>query len=246
MTTEGAAPALPGGLRVLVAAAVVTALVTALSWLLPARFAATGVGLGFLGATWWLVLRGDQDEVGAHGLSLGGLFERDRLQPARLLRDGGLALLFALVVSLVIFPPFVIGYKIWWSRVVGHPLVWASGRALTRGMLDDVLGQVLVIALPEEAFFRGYLQTELDRLWPPRFRLLGATVGPSLLVTSAVFAVGHVLTQPDPARLAVFFPSLLFGWMRARSGGIGASVLLHAACNLFVSVLAHGFGLARG
>jgi membrane protease YdiL (CAAX protease family) len=64
-------------------------------------------------------------------------------------------------------------------------------------------------------------------------------------MTSAIFAVGHLLTEPNPSRLAVFFPSLLFGWMRARTGGIGASVLFHAACNLFVSFLAHGFGLAR-
>jgi membrane protease YdiL (CAAX protease family) len=240
-----AAPALSPAWRVLGTTAIVTALVTALSWLLPSKYAGTGVGLGFLAATWFLCLRGEEEEVAAHGLALGGLFERDRLSVRRLASDGGRALLFAGIVALVIFPPFVIGYRMWWSRAVGHPLVWQSARVLTKQMSDDVLGQVLVIALPEEAFFRGYLQTELDRLWPPRVPFLGAKLGPSLLVTSAIFAVGHVLTQPDPSRLAVFFPSLLFGWMRARSRGIGASVFLHASCNLFVTLLSHGFGLAR-
>jgi membrane protease YdiL (CAAX protease family) len=44
------------------------------------------------------------------------------------------------------------------------------------------------------------------------------------------------------ARLAVFFPALLFGWLRARTGGIGASVLFHASCNLYALLLGRGYG----
>jgi uncharacterized protein len=133
----------------------------------------------------------------------------------------------------------VIGYRAYWHAGAPFHLVIPGSFA------DDVAGQLLVIALPEEAFFRGYLQTSLDRAWPPTVRLLGASVGPGLLVSSAIFAVGHVLTDPHPARLAVFFPSLLFGWMRARTGGVGAGVVFHASCNLFVMLLARGFGLVR-
>jgi membrane protease YdiL (CAAX protease family) len=107
----------------------------------------------------------------------------------------------------------------------------------------EAMGQLLVIALPEEAFYRGYLQRAFDDVWPPRFRLLGARLGPGLLLASLLFAAGHVLTQPYPQRLAVFFPALLFGWLRARTGGIGASVCLHAMSNLFASYLALGYGL---
>jgi membrane protease YdiL (CAAX protease family) len=106
-----------------------------------------------------------------------------------------------------------------------------------------VLGQFLVIALPEEAFYRGYLQTRLDEAWPPRLRVLGTYVGPGLVVTSVVFALGHVATELHPDRLAVFFPSLLFGWMRARRRGIGAPAAFHALCNLFASYLARSYGL---
>ncbi|HEV8550364.1 MAG TPA: CPBP family glutamic-type intramembrane protease, partial [Polyangiaceae bacterium] len=38
-------------------------------------------------------------------------------------------------------------------------------------------------------------------------------------------------------------PALLFGWLRARTRGIGASVALHALCNLFASYLARSYGL---
>jgi membrane protease YdiL (CAAX protease family) len=232
-------PAAPPWRQPLLAALAVTALVTALSWLLPARYAATGVGLAFLGATWWLVLRGEEEQIRRHGLALGGLFEGQPLDGRRLLREGGAALGLAALAALIVFPPFVAGYRAYWHTRHDFHL------KIPPTFADDLPGQLLVIALPEEAFFRGYLQTALDGAWPPRWRLLGAAVGPSLLVTSAIFAVGHLLTEPNPSRLAVFFPSLLFGWMRARTGGIGASVLFHAACNLFVSFLAHGFGLAR-
>jgi membrane protease YdiL (CAAX protease family) len=103
---------------------------------------------------------------------------------------------------------------------------------------------VFAIALPEELFYRGYLQSALDRAWAPRVTILGAKVGAGLLVASAIFALGHLFTTPNPARLAVFFPALLFGWLRARTGGIGASVLFHATCNLFSATVARGYGFS--
>jgi membrane protease YdiL (CAAX protease family) len=105
------------------------------------------------------------------------------------------------------------------------------------------MGQLLLIALPEEAFYRGYLQTRLDDAWTPRWRVLGATLGPGVLVSCAIFAVGHVITIPNAARLAVFFPALAFGWLRARTGGIGAALVFHALCNLYSELLGHGFAV---
>jgi membrane protease YdiL (CAAX protease family) len=108
---------------------------------------------------------------------------------------------------------------------------------------DELLGQVLVIALPEEAFYRGYLQTRLDEVWAPRWNVLGADVGPGLIATAMIFAAGHLATVQVPARLAVFFPALLFGWLRARTGGIGASVCFHATCNVYSLMLGRGYGV---
>jgi hypothetical protein len=39
----------------------------------------------------------------------------------------------------------------------------------------------------------------------------------------------------------VFFPALLFGWMREKRGGIGAAVWFHALCNVLSEVLARGY-----
>lgn len=228
-----------GGARgPLLAALVTTLLATALSYALPEAHAATGVGLVFLGVTYLLVLRDtDTATVRESGLSLGGLFEPEPLSAARLLYSALGAFGWALACAVLVFPAFWLGFLLWHAPLTGFsPASW-------RELGGDVGGQLLGVAFPEEAFFRGYLQSSLDRAWPPRLRCLGARLGPGLLVASAIFAIGHLLTDPQPSRLAVFFPSLLFGFLRARSGGVGAAIVFHAACNLFASYLGRSYGL---
>jgi membrane protease YdiL (CAAX protease family) len=198
------------------------------------------VGAVFLGATWLTVLRGDTDRIRAYGLSLGGVTEPEAIDFRRLAKSGLVAVGWALVLGAVFFPPFWLAYKWAWTET---PFVWR----MPEDFASRALGQLLVIALPEEAFFRGYLQSSLDGAWADkRWRILGADIGLGWLLASFIFAAGHVLTIPNPARLGVFFPALVFGWVRARTGGIGAAVLFHAMCNLLSAFLAHGYGLAGG
>ncbi|AKT36931.1 uncharacterized protein CMC5_010520 [Chondromyces crocatus] len=196
------------------------------------------MGVAFLAATWWLVLRHDETTIRTHGLSLGGLLEPAPLSARRLLTDGARATGWALLFCAIFFPAFWFGYRLWWSPA--RPFTFRPAP----DPFDEITAQLLVVAIPEEAFFRGYLQTALDRAFPPRLRVLGAVVGPGLLLAAAIFAIGHVLTIRHPARLAVFFPALAFGWLRARTGGVGAPALFHAACNLFSVALARGYGLS--
>jgi uncharacterized protein len=120
-----------------------------------------------------------------------------------------------------------------WSGLAGAELRLPAGLALS------ALTQLVVIAVPEELFFRGYLQGRLEQRWPPRRSLAGAPVGWALVLGSALFALGHVLVDFDLQRLAVFVPGLIFGWMRSRTGSIAAGAAFHALCNVYSDVL-HG------
>lgn len=100
-----------------------------------------------------------------------------------------------------------------------------------------VLWQLALIALSEEFFFRGFLQTELDARWTRRWRLLGAEVGLAWPVTALLFALGHLATTPHPARLLVFFPGLLMGWLRARTGNLIAPLVFHGLANVVMELL---------
>jgi membrane protease YdiL (CAAX protease family) len=109
---------------------------------------------------------------------------------------------------------------------------------LPRTFAVDAAAQLVVIALPEELFFRGYVQGRLEDALPPRHKLFGAPVGAAWLIAAALFGLGHYLVSFEPQMLTRFFPGLVFGWMFARTRSILPSTIFHAACNLIMSVLA--------
>jgi membrane protease YdiL (CAAX protease family) len=103
-----------------------------------------------------------------------------------------------------------------------------------------LVAEVMAIAIPEEAFFRGYLQKRWDLALGRPWVVLGASVGPGLLVQSAVFATCHLATG-DVTRLRVFFFALLAGWLRARSDSIAAPAAYHAVANIWYRLVAQSF-----
>jgi membrane protease YdiL (CAAX protease family) len=242
--TEGlsssALPQPPSRWLIPVTITVATTALVALLARLPDSVSATAVGFAFLAVTYFLVLRTDDSQkIARYGLSLGGLFDPEPLAPLRIGRDIGVAVLWALGLALIFLPPFWVGFVWWWHIKTPFHLPPLNSLA------GDFSGQLLVIALPEEAFYRGYLQSALDEVWKPRWRVLGAELGPGILVTSALFALGHLCTEFNAARLAVFFPSLAFGFLRSRTRGVGAGLVFHALCNLFASYLGQSYGFAR-
>lgn len=152
-----------------------------------------------------------------------------------------------LAVGGVFFPLFIAGYVAFvhglallpdaWVRVLtpytGQP---SFGWRLPDRFAELIIDHTFVVALPEEFFYRGYLQTRLRDAWPQGRRFLGARLGPAFWLTAVLFALGH-LAIFQVWRLAVFFPALVFGWMRERSGSVVGAALFHAASNLLVAAL---------
>ena len=97
--------------------------------------------------------------------------------------------------------------------------------------------QLVVVALPEELFFRGFLLKLLEDRFPPKRRVLGGGIGLALVLSSAAFALIHLPKGADPRDLATFFPGLLFGWMRSATGSILAGTIAHGGSNILVRLL---------
>ncbi|MEI7703409.1 MAG: CPBP family intramembrane glutamic endopeptidase [Deltaproteobacteria bacterium] len=154
------------------------------------------------------------------------------LDDARTWRAWGSGAAQGLLVSLLVLPPFAAAV-VAATRLAGLPGDFHL--RLPPGFAMAALVQLLVVALPEELFYRGWMQTAWARSGPTR-TLLGAAVGPGFLATQVLFAAGHLITL-QPWRLATFFPALLFGWLRARTGGVAAPVVAHTLSNLLVLVL---------
>jgi membrane protease YdiL (CAAX protease family) len=187
-------------------------------------------------------LRARGEEWEAYGLHWWGAGDR------RTWAAWGRGALWAAGTALLVFPLFALGFLAFAAALPGLPegmralLAPYAGAPrlvprLPEGFALQALLQLLVVALPEEAFYRGFVQGSLRRLLPGRpVRLLGAELGPGFLLTQALFAAGH-LASFQPFRLATFFPGLLFGWLRERTGGLAAPVLFHALSNLLLKVL---------
>lgn len=142
----------------------------------------------------------------------------------------------ALAVAALVFPPFVVGFRAWHEPA--EPFEWLPPEE----PVGYLLGQLLVVALPEEALFRGYFQGRLSEAWRRTHRLLGVELGVGAwLGQAALFALLHFAVDLHPVRLAVFFPALVFGWLRAWRGGIGAAIVFHASSNLLSDLLVRGF-----
>jgi membrane protease YdiL (CAAX protease family) len=153
------------------------------------------------------------------------------------LRDLKEAFALFAIVSIVTLIPFWGANHLWETLFLHHHfhLRWPPDF----GSL--AAGEVLAVGLPEEVFYRGYLQTRLDEAMPARRRILGADVGWALPIASVIFVAGHLVVRPALWELSIFFPSLVFGWMRIRSRGVVAPILYHALCNLGMLVLQRSY-----
>ena len=160
--------------------------------------------------------------------------------------------LFGVLVCALVFPAFAVA---WWgyaelsarlppglaSHIAPYALPVHLEPRLPRGFALLVATQLAVVALPEEMFYRGFLQTGFRRADPGRrWSVLGADLGSGFVRTQLLFALGHLVTL-QPWRVATFFPGLLFGWVRERTGSLAAPVVVHALSNLFLATLEASF-----
>jgi membrane protease YdiL (CAAX protease family) len=158
---------------------------------------------------------------------------------------------WAVAVCAVVLPPFAFAFVHFVELLprlppglrgllapygAGHTLRFAAPTTLSgAGELAGRIAGNAAVALSEEYFYRGYLTLRLEEALPPRLSILGAKVGGGAVLAAALFAVGHLLV-PAPWRLAVFFPALMFAWLRARTGTVVAAAICHFLFN--VSLLA--------
>jgi len=130
--------------------------------------------------------------------------------------------------------PFWSDWPFWVGLGFG-PLSWCllilNGTPLRESEVSWRTFLMLTIAFPvlEEYVFRGGLQPALFQ----RAGFSKSAFGLSLanIVTSLVFAALHLFNQPPLWAMLIFFPSLVFGWMRDRYNNLHACIILHIMYN---------------
>jgi membrane protease YdiL (CAAX protease family) len=141
------------------------------------------------------------------------------------------------LACLLFLPPFIIAFFL-------YKLFWFDSQFALRlpaGLGRELAVNFLYFALPEELLFRGYMQKRLGRVLPKTYRLLGFELPLAGVICAAFFALAHVLYEASLVRLLVFFPALVFAWLRHRTDSVLAPVLFHGTCNVVAFVMMEMF-----
>lgn len=155
-------------------------------------------------------------------ISLGGRrYEDYGLQRGR---PGGVAF-HAAVIGLVL-GGYALGHYLFARLLLGQTFTATLPDAFARTLLE----QVLVVGLSEEFFFRGYLQSQLNRQFGRPWRFLGAPFGWGLVLAAVLFGLCHLVTGP-PTQLKVIFFGLFAGWLRERTETIYVPAVYHGVSN---------------
>jgi len=109
----------------------------------------------------------------------------------------------------------LLGFLAWFFPEPGIELHW---------------GKLLYLALIEELVFRFFLQDILTKIFSWAFFKKQLSLGN--IIASLIFSLLHLFTHPPLWALAVFFPSLVFGWAWDRYHNIIPCWILHFFYNL--------------
>jgi len=94
-----------------------------------------------------------------------------------------------------------------------------------------LFGVAIIPAFAEESFFRGFIQTNIERSGNGRSRPITA-----LIITSILFAAVHISPLEFPGLLTL---GLLLGWLAYRTCDLRVSALAHAFNNGAIVILAY-------
>lgn len=142
------------------------------------------------------------------------------------------------VAVLAVFPVAFVANHFYQDFIFGYS--WHAAQAGVLGFY--AISQLLLVAFPEEFFFRGYMQEHLSEIFVVNQKILGVNFGMPQVLTSLVFALSHSFITVQWWHILIFFPSLVFAWLKEKTGTIWAGAMFHATCNVFSFWVALSYG----
>lgn len=127
---------------------------------------------------------------------------------------------------------------LWIASHLHLPIPLRPSIAGRSGWLAWLLYQFLYVAVAEEVFFRGYVQTNVARLLALRqWRSPIVQQSVALFVSAACFALAHALVQGRLMSLLTFLPGLLLAWLFCRTRTLLAPILFHGLANVAYGIM---------
>lgn len=152
---------------------------------------------------------------------------------------GAVLVAFIALAMLVWFARLVKDRPLWQKTAVaaGFLLFPVGAQILTRlgTVVVSILYFYLFVALSEEIFFRGYIQSTLNAAFNRPCQFWGITFGWGLILSSVFFGLWHVGGNAAaiswPQVLWTIFAGMFLGLVREKSDSVIAPALLHGIMN---------------
>ncbi len=144
------------------------------------------------------------------------------------------------LTALVIFPPFLFLNHIYQHIVFKWPLMLSPYLHIPPAFWELLLIQTLLVGLPEEFFFRGYVQTTLHPFLSQKIgclKKIQIDASWAIPASAFIFAFSHSFITFRWWHFSIFFPALVFGWLREKTNGLIAPILFHALSNLLMNLI---------
>jgi membrane protease YdiL (CAAX protease family) len=149
----------------------------------------------------------------------------------------GLGVLVVCYTCIVVFPAMYCG--LWLLKSYGLGLPLRPVLPQNQPWILWLLYQFMYVAVAEEVFFRGYVQSNILRLTNTvRPEQCESPQWISIVISAAVFAVAHIIAQGNVISGLTFFPGLILGWLFIRTKSILAPILFHGLANSCYLVMA--------
>jgi len=141
---------------------------------------------------------------------------------------------------LVVFPAMFCG--LWLLKSYGLNLPLRPVLPQNQQWVSWLFYQFMYVAVAEEVFFRGFLQSNILRLmntvmagWPAQQCWV------SIVISAACFAAAHMIVQGQIISVLTFLPGLVLGWLFIRTKSLLAPILFHGLANMSYYVMAGVF-----
>ncbi|MFA5240242.1 MAG: type II CAAX endopeptidase family protein [Phycisphaerae bacterium] len=131
---------------------------------------------------------------------------------------------------MVVFPATFFGC--WLLKSYGLNLPLRPMLPEGQNLVGWLFYQFMYVAVAEEIFFRGYVQSNILKLISTakleQYRLRQLI---SITLSAICFAAAHIIIQGHMISVLVFLPGLILGWLFIRTKSLLAPILFHGLAN---------------
>lgn len=133
---------------------------------------------------------------------------------------------------IAVFPLAFCGLWVLTSFDIVLPLT--SDLPSEQGWFRWLFYQFMYVAVAEEVFFRGYLQSNILRITQAQMdRRPRLNQYISIVLSAVCFAFAHIIVQGRLTAALTFLPGLVLGWLFIRTRSLLAPILFHGLANIY-------------